>query len=66
MWAVLDYDNKTVVGVLPPDMPESNRLQEANGRMLIPMTIENSPAYAGGVYINGKFYRTESEANNNG
>jgi hypothetical protein len=63
MWAVLDYDNKTVIGVLPPDMPEQTRLDEANGRILIPMTLENSPAYVGGIYVNGKFYRTEGEIN---
>jgi hypothetical protein len=56
MWAVLDYDNKTVIGVYPPDCPKDVRLKDAKGRTQILMTLENSPAHVGGTYINGKFY----------
>ena len=56
MWAVLDYNNKTVIGLYPPDMPEDARLKDAKGRTQILMTLENSPAYVKGTYVNGKFY----------
>lgn len=56
MWAVLDFDNKTVIGICPPDYPEESRLKDADGRTLIKMTPENSPGYLNGTYENGKFY----------
>jgi hypothetical protein len=55
MWALLDYDNKTVIACMTPDMTEKEILETANGRTLIPMTLENSPATIGGTYENGKF-----------
>lgn len=63
MWAVLDFDNKTVVGLYPPDYSEEFRLKDANGRMQIFMTPENSPAYIGGIYVNEKFYPPEGVTN---
>ncbi|NDB58590.1 hypothetical protein EB001_09105 [bacterium] len=66
MWAVLDYDGKTVVGVYPPDCPEDVRLKDAQGRTQILMTLENSPAYVNGTYENGKFSLPVNERNNNG
>ena len=66
MWAVLDYDNKTVIGMYPPDCPENVRLEDAKGRTQVLMTLENSPAYVGGLYIDGKFYRTLEEKSTNG
>jgi hypothetical protein len=63
MWAVLDYDNKTVVGLYTPDIPEDVRLKDAKGRTQILMTLENSPAHVGAFYSEGKFYKTEGEIN---
>jgi hypothetical protein len=55
MWALLNENNK-VIGVFPPDTHKDKMLEEANGRTLIEMTIDNSPGYIGGIYENGKFY----------
>jgi hypothetical protein len=58
MWAVLDYNNEKVIGVIPPDQnimhPEAKK--EINGRTIILMTLENSPAGIGWTYEDGKFY----------
>jgi hypothetical protein len=56
MWAVLDYDNKTVIGLYTPDISEEIRLKDAKGRTQILMTLENSPAYINGTYEDKKFY----------
>ena len=56
MYAVLDYDNKTVVGIIPPDKKLEEFKEEINGRTIIQMTLENSPAYFKGTYKDGKFY----------
>ena len=56
MYAVLDYNNKTVIGCYPPDIIFEKMIEDSNGRTLIFMTIENSPAWINGTYINGKFY----------
>jgi hypothetical protein len=56
MWALLDTDNKTVLGCYTPDIPYEKVLEDANGRTLIEMTLENSPAYINGTYENEKFY----------
>jgi hypothetical protein len=56
MWAVLDIDNETVVGVILPDVPEEKALKQTDPSRLIKMTIENSPAYMQGTYKDGKFY----------
>ena len=56
MWAVLDYDNKTVIGLVPPDKSLEDYFDEINGRITIEMTVENSPGYLNGTYENGKFY----------
>ena len=66
MWAVLDYDNKTVVGVYPPDCPEEVRNADAQGRKQILMTLENSPAWVTGTYVEGKFYPPSKEGKENG
>jgi hypothetical protein len=63
MWALLDYDNKTVIGMYAPNCSEDIRLEDAKGRTQILMTLENSPAHINGIYLKGKFYRTEGEAN---
>jgi hypothetical protein len=56
MWAMLDKDNETVIACFPPDVPVNEMLKEADGRDLILMTLENSPAYVKGKYKDGKFY----------
>lgn len=56
MYAVLDFDNKTVVDVIPPDRTLQQIIEWANGRTLVKMTTENSPAVIMGTYENGKFY----------
>lgn len=57
MYAMLDKDERTVLACFTPDVPYEEIIKEADGRTLIPMTIENSPAYIPGVYVDGKFYR---------
>jgi hypothetical protein len=56
MWALLDRDNETVLACIPPSVTFDKMLSTADGRTTILMTFENSPAYVGGKYINGKFY----------
>ena len=56
MYALLDDDNTTVIACFAPDISIENVLSEANGRTLIKMTVENSPAYIQGFYKDGKFY----------
>ena len=56
MYALLDTDNTTVIACFSPDLSDDKMLIEANGRILIKMTLENSPAYVKGSYVNGKFY----------
>jgi len=57
MWVLLDKDNKTVIGWYPPDTPIKNLIiDESNGHTIVPVTLENSPAYVQGTYENGKFY----------
>ena len=63
MWALLDYDKKTVIACVPPDAPQDLITEEINGRIVIPMTLENSPAYIGGTYENDKFH-PKKEINN--
>jgi hypothetical protein len=56
MYALLDTDNKTVIGVIPPNTPYEKIVEEINGKTIIKMTLENSPAYVNGTYENEKFY----------
>ena len=63
---MLDRDNETVLAVYPPLTNINKILMEANGRTVIEMTVENSPAYLKGKYIDGKFYpQLEEEENLN-
>jgi hypothetical protein len=55
MWALLDNDGK-VLTAYPPDFNQEQMFKEADGRRLIEMTVENSPAYLNGIYKDGKFY----------
>jgi hypothetical protein len=61
MWALLDRDNTTVVACFPPTLTYDKMLLMADGRQVILMTVENSPAFVGGKYINGKFHKKEGE-----
>ena len=60
MWAMLDRDNETVISCIPPTVNFNKAVLIANGRTLIPLTIENSPAFMGGKYKDGKFYEKEN------
>lgn len=61
MWTLLDYDNKTVVGWFPPETPIDVVEEQANGRMTILMTVDNSPAWLGAIYKDGKFIKKEKD-----
>jgi hypothetical protein len=61
MYAVLHTDNKTVVDVIPPDRTLEEIIKWANGRKLIKMTFENSPASINDIYENGKFHKKENK-----
>jgi hypothetical protein len=56
MFALLDIDNKTVISGFTPDVPFDKMIESANGRTLIKMTVENSPAGLNWTYVKGKFY----------
>jgi hypothetical protein len=62
MWAILNKENIVIDGV-PPDKTYEEALEQAGGRTLIKMTLENSPAYVKGKYINGKFFLPEELIN---
>lgn len=55
MWALVD-NNNIVLTVYPPDFDVEQMKKEATGRRLIPVTIENSPGWVNGTYVDGKFY----------
>ena len=55
MWTLLDYDGKTVVEGFAPNTPQNEMEKIAKGRIIIKMTPENSPAWIGAKYVNGKF-----------
>jgi hypothetical protein len=59
MWAMLDRDNETVIACFPPTIAMNDILKEADGRQVIQMTLENSPAHINGKYKNGVFYSPE-------
>jgi len=61
MWAVLDKDNKTIIGALPPDATQEQYDEVAKTNTLIPVTIETGPGYIPGYYENGKFYKGRYE-----
>ena len=61
MWAVLDYDEETVITCIPPDATAEEVNKWLDGRTTILMTVENSPAYVGGKYKNGKFYEQRKD-----
>lgn len=56
MWALLGTDNKTVVGMISPEISIEEIENKRNGAVLIKMTPKNSPATTGGEYRQGKFY----------
>ena len=59
MWAVLDYDGETVITCIPPDAKAEEVNKWLNGRTIILMTVDNTPATVGGKYKDGKFYPPE-------
>ena len=56
MYALLDTDNTTVIHCFMPDITYDKIIEQANGRTLIKMTVENSPAGINWTYKDGKFY----------
>ena len=57
MWAILESD--IVVGCIPPNVPIENVEEISKKHLLIFMTEENSPAWLGAKYENGKFVKGE-------
>ena len=55
MWAILDYDNETVIGVVLPTATEAEAKAENPDRTLIKVTLENSPAYYYGKWDGKRF-----------
>jgi hypothetical protein len=53
MWAIIE--NNTVIGCIPPDAPQEHFEEISKTHLLILMTEENSPAWSGAKYQNGKF-----------
>ena len=58
MWALLDYDGKTVVAAIPPSVRLEDVADEIDGRIVVEMTTENSPAGIGWTWDGTKFYNT--------
>ena len=55
MYALLDQQNKVVACVTPEATDEELAHYQTLGT-LIQMTVENSPAYIGGIYDGKRFY----------
>lgn len=55
MWAILDKITQQVIGCLEPIATQEDINITLKTHDLIKMTLENSPAYIGGYYSNGKF-----------
>jgi hypothetical protein len=53
MWAILE--NNKVIGCIPPDAPIEHVEEINKTHLLVLMTAENSPAWEGAEYKNGKF-----------
>ena len=56
MWALVEIETNKVLTVYPPDFNKNQMEKEAEGRLLIEVTLENSPGWVNGTYENGKFY----------
>jgi hypothetical protein len=61
MWAILGTDNKTVIGVLPPDIVQEVYEEYEKKHVLILVTPETGLGYIPGYYKDGKFYKGEDE-----
>ncbi len=59
MWAVLE--NQIVVDCIV-GVSYEEALQQSNGKQLIEMTIENSPAHLGARWDGKQFYEVEKNA----
>ena len=55
MWAIIDRSSKQVLSILEPmaTQEEIDKVLEKDDLVL--MTLDNSPAYIYGYYIDGKF-----------
>lgn len=56
MWALVDIETDKVLTVYPPDFDKDKMNKEAEGRLLVEVTLKNSPGWVNGTYKNGKFY----------
>lgn len=56
---MLDDDNKTVLAAFPPLISYADLVNESQGKSLIYMHKDNSPAWLTGTYVKGKFYKPE-------
>jgi len=59
MWAVID--NEIVIDCIV-GVSYEEALQQSNGKQLVEMTIENSPAHLGARWDGKKFYEVDNNA----
>jgi len=55
MWATVDKQTQQVVGMVQPTATQEEINEAYKLFDLIEMTVDNSPAYLNGYYINGRF-----------
>lgn len=60
MWAVIEKETNTVLACIV-GIPYEEAAEKSQGNELVEMTLENTPAYLMGKYINGKFYQPEEK-----
>jgi hypothetical protein len=60
MWALIDNSTNIVLGCLVGITYEEATIEASKSdAYLVEMTIENTPAYIGNKYVDGKFLTTE-------
>ena len=55
MWAIIDRNTKQVISMLEPTATQEEIDKVLEKDDLVLMTLDNSPAYIYGYYIDGKF-----------
>ena len=55
MWAIINKKTNQVVDILEPTAMQDEIEKKSKKYNLVAMTIENSPAYLYGYYVNNKF-----------
>lgn len=63
MWILLAKDNETVIELYSPDTDYELVCKDAEtfDGIIVPITLENSPAYLNGKYKYGKFYEPKED-----